>query len=68
VCSLKDKSHDFETSKNFHVWIQNEDQSRIGSLHNDNGREYTSNDFEIYLRQHGIKNQTIVPYNPHIMV
>jgi len=30
----------------------------------DNGREYTYNDFEIYLHQHGIKHQTIVPYNP----
>jgi transposase InsO family protein len=64
VCLLKDKSHDFETFKNFHVWIQNEDESHIGSLHNDKGREYASNEFEIYLRQHGIKHQTIVPYNP----
>jgi transposase InsO family protein/adenylate kinase family enzyme len=64
VYLLKDKSQAFETFKNFHVWIQNEAQSRIGSLRTDNGREYTSNEFESYLRQHGIKHQTTVPYNP----
>jgi transposase InsO family protein len=61
---VKDRSHAFETVKKFHVWIQNEAQSRVGSLCIDNRREYTSNDFENYLRQHGIKHQTIVPYNP----
>jgi transposase InsO family protein len=64
VYLLKDKSQAFETFKNFHVWIQNEAQSHIGSLHTDNGREYTSNEFESYLHQHGIKHQTTVPYNP----
>jgi hypothetical protein len=44
--------------------FKNEAQSRIGSLCTDNGREYTSNEFEIYLHQHGIKHQTVVPYNP----
>jgi hypothetical protein len=58
---MKDKSQAFETLKNFHVWIQNEAQSHNGSLCTDNGKEYTSNEFEIYLRQHGIKHQTIVP-------
>ena len=43
VYLLKDKSQAFETFKNFHVWIQNEGQSRIGSLRTDNGREYTYN-------------------------
>ena len=64
VYLLKDKSQVFETFKNFHVWIQNEAQSHIGSLCIDNGREYTSNEFESYLFQHGIKHQTTVPYNP----
>jgi hypothetical protein len=64
VYLLKDKSQTFETFKNFHVWIQNEAHSRIGSLCTYNGREYTSNEFEIYLFQHGIKHQTKFPYNP----
>jgi transposase InsO family protein len=64
VYLLKDKSQAFETFKKFHVWIQNEAQTRIGSLYIDNGREYTSNEFERYLLQHGIKHQTTIPYNP----
>jgi hypothetical protein len=63
VYLLKDESQYFETFKIFHVWIQNEDQSHIGSLHTNNGREYTSNEFGNYLCQHGIKHQTTVPYN-----
>jgi hypothetical protein len=43
VYFLKENSKAFETLKNFHVWIQNEAQSRIGSLHTDSGREYASN-------------------------
>jgi hypothetical protein len=64
VYLLKDKSQDFETFKKFHVWIQNEAQSRIGSLRTNNGIDYTSNEFEIYLLQHGIKHQNTVTYNP----
>jgi transposase InsO family protein len=64
VYLLKQKSQAFETFKNFHVWIENEAQSCIGILHTDNGGEYTSNEFESYLFQHGIKHKTIVPYNP----
>jgi transposase InsO family protein len=64
VYLLKHKSQAFETFKNFHVWIENEAQSHIGTLCTDNGGEYTSNEFESYLHQHGIKHQTIVPYNP----
>jgi hypothetical protein len=64
VYLLKDKSHAFETFKYFHLWIQNEAQSHIDTIHTDIGREYTSNGFENYLCRHGIKHQTIVPYNP----
>jgi hypothetical protein len=46
------------------MWIENETQSRIGTLCIDNGGEHTYNEFEIYIFQHGIKHQTIVPYNP----
>eukprot|EP00253_Pinus_taeda_P033630 PITA_33630 len=64
VYYLKNKSDAFQTFKNFHTWIENYAQSHIGSIRIDNGKEYTSNEFENYLRQHGIKHQTIVPYNP----
>ena len=64
VYLLKNKSNAFQTFKNFHTWIENDAQSHIGSIRTDNGKEYTSNEFENYLHQHGIKHQTIVPYNP----
>eukprot|EP00253_Pinus_taeda_P011167 PITA_11167 len=64
VYLLKKKSDAFLTFKNFHKWIENDAQSHIGSIRTDNGKEYTSNEFEKYLRQHGIKHQTTVPYNP----
>jgi len=38
VYLLNDKSHAFENFKKFHVWIQNEAQSHIDTLFNDNRR------------------------------
>ena len=61
---LKTKSEAFQTFKYFHALIEKQAQSKIGTLHTDNGKEYTSNAFEDYLRQHGIAHQTTVPYNP----
>jgi len=64
VYLLKNKYNAFQTFKNFHKWIENDAQSHIGSICTDNGKEYTSNEFENYLHQHGIKHQTTAPYNP----
>lgn len=50
--------------KRSHLWIEREGQSHIGSLHNDNGREYNSNEFPNYIFQHWIPHKTMVPYNP----
>jgi len=64
VYLLKNKYDVFETFKNFHAWIENDTQSHIVSIHTNNGKEYTSNEFENYICQHGIKHQTNKPYNP----
>ena len=64
VYLLKNKSDAFQKFKNFHKWIENDAQSHIGSICTDNGKEYTSNEFESNLHQHWIKHQTFVPYNP----
>jgi len=64
VYLLKHKSQAFETFKNFHVWIENEAQTSIRTLLTDNGRGCNCNEFETNLRQHRIKHETIVPYNP----
>jgi hypothetical protein len=57
VYLLKDKSQAFETFKNFHVWIQNEAQSRIGSLRIDNGREYTLMNLKVTFTNMGLNTK-----------
>ena len=64
VYLLKNKSDGFQTFKNFHAWIQNDAQCHIGSICTDNRKNYTSNEFEKYLHQYGIKHQKSVLYNP----
>ena len=64
VYLLKTKFEAFQTFKNFHAWIENQAQARIGTFRSDNGKEYTSNEFNDYLSKHGITHQTSVPYNP----
>jgi hypothetical protein len=61
---LKKKYQAFETFLINHLWFENKSHSLIGTLCNNNGGENTSNEFEIYLHQHGIKHQTTIPYNP----
>jgi hypothetical protein len=46
---VETESQAFQTFKNFHLWIENEAQSHIGTLRTKNGGEYTSNEFESYL-------------------
>ena len=64
VYFLKNKSDSFQIFKKFHAWTENDAQSHIGSIHTGNAKEHTQNEFENYIHQHGIKHQTIVPYNP----
>ena len=64
VYLLKEKSQAFDTFNNFHLWIKNETQLNIGTLRSDNGCEYSSIDFEKYLKENGIVHQKTVPYNP----
>lgn len=64
VYLLKEKSQVFDMFKTFHAMVKNEIQQNIGTLRIDNEGEYTSKSFEQYLRDNGIKHQTIIPYNP----
>ena len=61
VYLLKEKSQAFDTFRSFHLWIKNEAQLNIGTLGTDNS---TSQEFEKYLQENGIKHQTNVHYNP----
>ena len=51
---IKDKIKSIQTFKDFHALIEKQAQSKICTLRTDNGKEYTSNSFEDYLRQHEI--------------
>lgn len=64
VYLLKEKSQVFDVFKKFHLFITNEAQLNIGAIRIDNGGEYTSLGFEIYLQENGIKHQTTLSYNP----
>ena len=61
---LKNMSEYFEKFKEFHMMIEKEENTHIGTLHSNNGGEYNLVEFKNYLSQHEIKNQTIVPFNP----
>ena len=63
VYLLKKNFESFQTFRNFHAWIENQVQAHIDTFRSDNGKEYTSNEFELdFLSKHGITHQTIVPY------
>ena len=44
VYLIKKKDEAYEIFKKVHLWIQNEAQSHISTLHTNNGKEYTSNE------------------------
>ena len=53
---LKHKYEVFETFKKIHLWIENEAQYHIGTLHIDNVKLCSCNELQNYLFQHGIMN------------
>ncbi|GKV50056.1 hypothetical protein SLEP1_g56772 [Rubroshorea leprosula] len=48
----------------FKAVVENEIGKSVKVLRTDNGGEYTSPQFEHFLKSHGIKHQHTVPYNP----
>ena len=50
--------------KEFEAAATNEAGYKIGTLHTDNGGEYTSNEFEDYLKKKGIKHETSISHSP----
>ena len=64
VYFLKQKSDAFEKFKQFKSAVENKTGKRIKTLRSDNGGEYTSNEFETYLKKHGIAHQKTAPYTP----
>ena len=60
---LKAKSEVFEKFKEFKALIDNLSDKKIKTLRSDNGREYTSKEFEDFCKDAGIKRELTTPYN-----
>ncbi|KAK9088025.1 hypothetical protein Syun_030419 [Stephania yunnanensis] len=48
----------------FKQWIETQSGYQIQALRSDNGKEYTSNQFNTYCEEAGIEHQLIAPYTP----
>jgi len=54
----------FSKFRTFKAMVENQLGKSIKCFRSDNGGEYTSNEFELFLKEHGIIHQTTVPYSP----
>ena len=61
---LKAKGELFSRFQEFKALVENQTGKKIKVLRSDNGGEYTSNEFQDFYTQGGIRRQLIVPYNP----
>ena len=64
VYFMKEKSEAFTKFKKFKEKIEGELNMKIQCLRTDNGREYLSNEFTIYLKEHKIIRQLTCPNTP----
>ena len=61
VYFMKNKSEVLEKFKEFHNYVVNATGKPIKILRSDNGGEYSSNEFESFLKKNGIVHQLSVP-------
>jgi len=64
VYFMKEKYGTFTKFKEFKEKIEGELNTKILCLRTDNGREYLSNEFTIYLKEHKIRRQLTCPNTP----
>ena len=64
VYFMKNKSEVLEKFKEFNNYAVNATGKPIKILRSDNGGEYSSKEFESFLKKNGIVHQLSVPYNP----
>ena len=64
VYILKNKSEVFSIFKDWKKLVENQYGVKIKILRSDNGGEYTSNEFEMFLKKEGILHHKTVPKNP----
>lgn len=61
---LKTKNEVLKATKEYIALVQNQKGRNVKCLQTDNGREYLSNEFDDFLKSHGITRRLTVPYNP----
>ena len=61
---LREKSEVLEFLKTWKTLVENELDRKIKTIRSDNGGEYTSNAFENFLIDNGIKHEKTIPYTP----
>jgi transposase InsO family protein len=61
---MRTKDEAFEKFREFAAMMNQQWGQGIGTLRTDNGGEFTSEQFEAYLRQRGIRHQKTVPRSP----
>ena len=64
VYFIKQKSEVFNKFKEFEALVTNGNSTRIKTLRTDNGGEYTSMEFQNYLKEKGIRHELTVPDSP----
>jgi transposase InsO family protein len=64
VYFLKEKLEAFEKFKVFHHLVEKETKEKIGTLRTDNGGEFTSNEFQNYCKDKGIRRKFTNSYTP----
>ena len=62
VAFHKEKLEAFEKFKIFNNKVENESGVKIKSLRLDRGGEFTSREFNIYCKEHGIRRQLSSPH------
>ena len=61
---LKKKDEVFERFKEFKALVENLSEKKMKILRSDNGGEFTSNEFNEYCKEAGIKRELTIPYSP----
>ncbi|KAK2404761.1 putative mitochondrial protein [Trifolium repens] len=64
VYFLTSKAHTFNVFKKFRAMVESQSGCKIKMLRSDNGKEYTSNEFNRFCEDMGIVHQLTVSYTP----
>ena len=64
VYFLRSKGQIFSVFKKFKAMVETQSGCKLKTLRYDNGKEYTSNEFEQFCANMGVNHQLTVSYSP----